>query len=431
MHRLLVLAILASLALSLARQAPPAEAGQGGSGRFIYTAGTFEDNIGVYSANVDASRKTRLSGAFWSFDGQPVYSPNGQRIATHSRRGWNDLQIYVMNADGSDSTRITNNEFFDASPAWSPDGSRIAFDSLRSAAHDIYVINVDGTGERRLTTDSAHDEFPTWSPDGKKIAFQSDRNGDYDIFIMDADGTDPRRITGGQANDITPDWSPDGRQLLFVRQDGEDYSIMKINVDGTGEARLSGNAGPRSGPDWSPDGGAILFSNPEHDKGDIWIMDADGSDERSVISTDEPEEYPDWAPARCVVASVIDGDTFTCVGGSVVDLLQIDAPELGVCGGEWAHAALANIFLTPGRTVTLEFDTITADGAVLAAPIARGTDGADYNISIVMAYVGLARAAMIGSGNTKYLDWASASEGWAAAAQWNMWAPGKPFTGGC
>jgi micrococcal nuclease len=135
--------------------------------------------------------------------------------------------------------------------------------------------------------------------------------------------------------------------------------------------------------------------------------------------------------SSCTVASVVDGDTFDCTDGTRVRLLQINTPELSECGGQWAKAALENIFLTPGRQVRLDYDGVTEDryGRHLAAPIVIGTDGNEYNISIVMAYVGLARAAYYGD-NDKYLDWANASEGWARAAQWNMWAPGGPFNGG-
>jgi subtilisin family serine protease len=135
----------------------------------------------------------------------------------------------------------------------------------------------------------------------------------------------------------------------------------------------------------------------------------------------------------CTVASVEDGESFACSNGRRVRMLQIEAPQPGACGGEWARAALTYIFLTPGRTVYLQYDDARTDaeGRMLAAPIWRGNDGADYNLSIVLLYVGLARAAEIGDGNVLFLDWAKASEGWARAAGWNMWAPGKPFTGGC
>ena len=78
----------------------------------------------------------------------------------------------------------------------------------------------------------------------------------------------------------------------------------------------------------------------------------------------------------------------------------------------------------------LDYDEVTVDryGRDLAAPIVTGADGADYNISMVMVYVGLAKWAYYGD-NQKYLDWAKAAQTWAKTAQWNMWAPGGPFNG--
>jgi endonuclease YncB( thermonuclease family) len=134
----------------------------------------------------------------------------------------------------------------------------------------------------------------------------------------------------------------------------------------------------------------------------------------------------------CTVERVIDGDTFVCTDGTHVRMLQVDAIELSECGGNWSRDALANIFLKPGTFVRLDYDEVTEDryGRHLAAPIVRGADGNDYNISIVMVYVGLARAGYYGD-NEKYLLWARASQRWAQVAQWNMWAPGGPYNGGC
>jgi len=135
----------------------------------------------------------------------------------------------------------------------------------------------------------------------------------------------------------------------------------------------------------------------------------------------------------CVIQQVVNGESFICVGGRHVRMLQMDAPDPGQCGGDWAKAAAENIFFRAGQTVYLQRDVTTVDefGRELAAPIWRGSDGADYNLAIVMVYVGLARAADIGANNFMLHDWAIASQTWAAAAQWNMWAPGKTFNGGC
>ncbi|MBI5289746.1 MAG: S8 family serine peptidase [Chloroflexi bacterium] len=136
--------------------------------------------------------------------------------------------------------------------------------------------------------------------------------------------------------------------------------------------------------------------------------------------------------SACVVQSVEDGESFTC-GGQRIRMLQMDAPDLGQCGGQWAKDALANIFLTPGRTVYLRYDSTRVDpaGRSLAAPLWRGNDGNDYNLAIIMVYVGLAKASDVGAGNLAFHDWSFASETWARTVGWNMWAPGKTFAGGC
>jgi endonuclease YncB( thermonuclease family) len=91
---------------------------------------------------------------------------------------------------------------------------------------------------------------------------------------------------------------------------------------------------------------------------------------------------PPPAGDQCTVESVISGDTFTCTDDRTVRMLQIDAPEIGACGGAWAKAALQYIFLTPGRVVTLQTDTkrTNSDEEVLAAPLWTGFDGATYNL---------------------------------------------------
>ena len=83
------------------------------------------------------------------------------------------------------------------------------FSSTRSGNGDLYLINADGTGTRRLTTSAGIDDAPTWSPDGStRIAFTSIRGGNSDIYTVKADGTGTTRVTRHASVDATPDWVP-------------------------------------------------------------------------------------------------------------------------------------------------------------------------------------------------------------------------------
>ena len=110
------------------------------------------------------------------------------KIAFESDRD-GDLEIFVMNADGTGVTQLTNNDADDWHPVWSPNGKQIAFQGDRDGDDEIFVMNADGTGGTQLTDHDADDWGPVWSPNGKQIAFQSDRYGDDEIFVMDADGS--------------------------------------------------------------------------------------------------------------------------------------------------------------------------------------------------------------------------------------------------
>src|SRR5437867_5576550 len=145
-----------------------------------------------------------------------------------------NTELYVMNADGSNPARLTNNSAADYQPTWSPDGSRIAFVSERDGNAEIYVMNAaDGSNPVRLTTDvgtPAFDGDPAWSPDGSKIAFWSRRDGNGEIYVMNPDGLNVTRLTTNAVDDLQPAWSPDGSRLVFSRFTGcEDRKSTRLN----------------------------------------------------------------------------------------------------------------------------------------------------------------------------------------------------------
>jgi Tol biopolymer transport system component len=151
-----------------------------------------------------------------SRDQNPAWSPDGDKIAFESYRDGDAAEVYVMDADGTDQTNLTNNlAASDASPSWSPDGEKLAFHSNRTQPsnpgddHEVYVMDADSSDTVRLTTNTAEDTDPAYAPDGRQIVFVSDRDGNPEIYRMRADGSLQTLLSDSHLTyDWTPDWQP-------------------------------------------------------------------------------------------------------------------------------------------------------------------------------------------------------------------------------
>ena len=212
-------------------------------------------------------------------DFAPVWSPDGDHIAFTSKRDGND-EVYVMDADGSNQTNVSRSPAAaDSRPAWSPDGKRLAFASNRDSApdtFDIYVMNADGSEQKRLTDDPAFDSDPAWSPDGKRLAFSSNRAGNFEVFVMNEDGSRQTNLTNNFAFDGKPVWSPDGKQMAFTsNRDNEpsNFDVYVMEADGTAPRKVSSDPATDDEPAWSPDGTKLVFQSERDVNNEIYIAD--------------------------------------------------------------------------------------------------------------------------------------------------------------
>jgi dipeptidyl aminopeptidase/acylaminoacyl peptidase len=299
------LALVASVLCALALPAAAQAAFPGANGKIA-----FERGHDIWSMNPDGTGQVNLTNT-GAFETDPAWSPDGTKVAFSSHRDPSEedcgggvpcnTEIYVMNADGTNQTRLTNTiglaEYW---PAWSPDGTKLAFGVFDGCSTEpdcingIATMNSDGSGREDFIAPlhpGPGRTDPAYSPDGTRIAYtediftsstQSDR-----IFIANTDGSNSALFRDDYAD--YADWSPDGSAILF---DVAGPAIAKQNVDGTGFTTLTGSGSTLGA--WSPDGTRIAFTKPAVSAPrDVWTMNADGTNQ-ARLAIDGAD--PSWQP---------------------------------------------------------------------------------------------------------------------------------------
>ncbi len=267
-------------------------------------------DIYVMDANGGNVRRLTQTSGKLRLSWKPKWSPDRTRIAFHSNRDGTaaegrseENEIYVMNANGGNLRRLTNNDAADLDPVWSPDGNKIAFVSHRDGNPEIYVMDADGGNVRRLTNNFVVDREPAWSPDRRTVAFESHRDGNPDIYVMDADGGNVRRLTQNPVADAGADWSPDGARITFRSLRDGPWQIYVMDADGGNVRRLTHDSKASYRANWSRDGTKIVFvstrdgtpaTESEGGAYEIYVMNSDGSNVRRITHNPVFDGHPDW-----------------------------------------------------------------------------------------------------------------------------------------
>lgn len=279
-----------------------------------------------------------------------VPGTNGRIVFESNRNG--DNEIFAMNPDGSAPVNLTlNKDATDVFPSWSNDSSKITFASDRHELGnlDVYVMNADGSGVTQLTNSPGEDRATSWTSDGAKIVFHSARLRDathaFDIFTMNADGSDETRIlTNGSAAYVCGN-STDG--IIVFNSSGDltgqnppvggvaDFEIFTMDMQGGNVQQITDNTVLDSGPKWSPDCSEISYNSLDSGGSlDVHRVDADGSDD--VNLTNAPgvfDAFSAWSPdgAQVVFSSnrTVNFELFTIASADGSGITQLTASKKG------------------------------------------------------------------------------------------------------
>jgi Tol biopolymer transport system component len=195
------------------------------------------DTFDIFTANPDGSNLKQLTKAP-GYDAETTINRQGKLVFTSKRDG--DLDIYTMDGDGKNVKRLTNELGYDGGPFWSYDGKQIVYRAyhpesdkekadytsllkqnlIRPTVLDIWVMNADGSNKRQVTKLNKASFAPYFFPDGKRIIFSSNvadpKGRDFDLYMINVDGSGMERITFNTTFDGFPMFSPDGKKLVFA-----------------------------------------------------------------------------------------------------------------------------------------------------------------------------------------------------------------------
>ena len=226
---------------------------------------------------------------------KPVFST---RVTFVSNRDGND-EIYIMDYDSANQTRITFNKVKDYMPAWSPDQRSIAFTSYRRGSADLFIRNIYD-GKETLISGKGTNYSPAFSPDGKKLAFCStmSEDGNAEIYVLDLETMKTKRLTYNSAIDTAPSWSPTGREIAFTsdRTGQGAPQIYIMDAEGSNVRKVSFGGNYHDAPAWSPTGDRIAYVSRVDNLFDIYILNLRTNQISKLTESNARNESPSWSP---------------------------------------------------------------------------------------------------------------------------------------
>lgn len=259
--------------------------------KIVFTSNR-DGNDELYMMDYDGHNQTRLT--FNKIrDYMPAWSPDGKKIAYTSYRK-NNGGLYILYPYEGKFVEVIN-QGTNFAPSFSLDGKKLAFCSTRDGGNsEIYITDSNGKGLKRLTFNNAIDTAPNWSPTSREIAFTSDRSGSPQIYIMDAEGSNVRRVSFGGSYHDSPAWSPAGSWIAYVSRVEQVFDLYIINLKTNQISKLTESMARNESPSWSPDGRHLVFSSNRTGIIQLYTIDYDGTNLRRLTSKGD-NKLPDWS----------------------------------------------------------------------------------------------------------------------------------------
>ena len=231
----------------------------------------------IYVMDYDGANVKRLTNDH-TITVRPRFGPNRRTLVyTSYRSGWPD--IYIMpDVAAPAPRRVAYYPGLNTAGAISPDGRRLALILSKDGNPELYLMDLASNALTRMSRTRQAEASPCWSPDGSQICFVSDRAGQPQLYIMPAGGGEARRVTfGGYKTE--PDWaswsvSSEVPDITFCARAGRQFQIFGFNSRTNAEQMLTQDGADNEDPCWAPDGRHIVYSRTVNHRSSLYILDA-------------------------------------------------------------------------------------------------------------------------------------------------------------
>ena len=257
--------------------------------RIVFVNRRGRDNADLYLCDADGQGMMQITRDNVAVVG-PRWAPNGRDIYyTSFLKGY--PAVYRMVA-GTERKALAAFKGLNTGAALSPDGSRAAIILSHQGNPELYVLALAGGQLTRLTqTPHGSEASPCWSPDGRSIVYVSDIAKAPQLYIVDVGSKQSRRLTYKGSENVNPDWHKKGR-IVYATKRGGGYQIVTIDPRaGEGSCEMITPAGDYEHPSWAPDGRHIICSS----RASLYILDTLGDPAVRLINIAGNWMSPDWS----------------------------------------------------------------------------------------------------------------------------------------
>ena len=278
-----------------------------GGGIIAFVTDRNRGRMNLYLINADGSELTQIT--FSRYDEiAPSWSPDGTNLAyLVSKHDQLDLVILDLGSALSDpltdhSTLIVEDSVDASPPSWTSDGNMLIYAAYQGENLDLFAINSDGSDKKQLTQTNVSEKHPALSPDGTKLVFSSDLSGTFDLYLIENFNipefhSQPTvQLTFENGDELYPTWSPGGDRILYTSTENGNKDLRIIYTDGGNSVTVSSSTADEWKASWSPDGNKIVYSyfNFDNDLNDLHVLGLDTTSSVPITVDNFDNWWPAW-----------------------------------------------------------------------------------------------------------------------------------------